>query len=66
MQICNLLDPHDLTKKIVGSDVIISVLGSSAVSFYQESIKSIVDAMRNAKLTRLICVTSHFTKRTFK
>jgi hypothetical protein len=61
------MDPLDLTKHMEGCTAVLSALGQpgihiSAMTFYQDSMKSIVTAMRNAKVKRLICMTSFYTK----
>jgi len=64
---CDLLDPLDLAKHMEGCIAVLSALGQpglqiSAMTFYEDSMKSIVTAMRNAKIKRLICMTSFYTK----
>jgi len=61
------MNPLELTKHIEGSIAVLSALGQhglqiSAMTFYEDSMKSIVTAMRNAKVKRLICVTSFYSK----
>jgi len=61
------MNPLELTKHIEGSLAVLSALGQhglqiSAMTFYEDSMKSIVTAMRNAKVKRLICVTSFYSK----
>lgn len=64
---CDLMNPVDLTKCMEGRIAVLSALGYpgvpiTAITFYEDSMKSIVTAMRNAKIKRLICITSMFTK----
>jgi biliverdin reductase/flavin reductase len=64
---CDLMNPLELTKHLEGCTAVLSALGYpgvpiSAISFYADSMKSIVTAMRNAKIKRLICMTSMYTK----
>lgn len=61
------MNPLDLAKHMEGHDAVLSALGQvglqiSAMTFYEDSMKSVVSAMRNAKIKRLICVTSFYTK----
>ena len=62
------MDPAELASHLEGQDVVLSALGAPGVhffkiKFYLESIQSVVNAMRKAKLTRLICITAFYTKR---
>lgn len=64
---CDLMNPDDLSKHFVGRSAVLSALGQpgfhmKAITFYQDSIKSLVTAMRNANIKRLICMTSMYTK----
>jgi hypothetical protein len=50
-----------------GATAVLSALGQpglqiSAMTFYEDSIKSVVSAMRNANIKRLICMTSFYSK----
>ncbi len=61
------MNPLDLAKHMEGCIAVLSALGQhglqiSAMTFYEDSIKSIVSAMRNANIKRLICMTSFYTK----
>jgi len=61
------MNPLDLAKHMEGRIAVLSALGHpglqiSAMTFYEDSIKSIVTAMRTAKIKRLICMTSFYTK----
>ncbi|CAF0856167.1 unnamed protein product [Adineta steineri] len=64
---CDLMNPLELTAHMEGRIAVLSALGQpglqiSAITLYEDSMKSIVTAMRNAKVKRLICVTSFYTK----
>jgi biliverdin reductase/flavin reductase len=64
---CDLMNPLELAKYMEGRMAVLSALGQpglqiSAMTFYEDSMKSIVTAMRNAKVKRLICVTSFYSK----
>ena len=64
----NILNPDELATHIAGHDCVLSGLGTPGVklfkiTFYLESIQSIVKAMRKANLKRLICITAFYTKR---
>ena len=64
----DLMKPDEIAKHLSGQDCVLSALGSPGVhlfkiSFYQDSIKSIINAMRKVNLKRLICVTAFYTKR---
>ena len=61
------MNPLDMTAHMEGRIAVLSALGQpglqiSAMTFYEDSMKSIVTAMRNAKIKRLICVTAFYTK----
>jgi hypothetical protein len=61
------MNPVDLAKHMEGCTAVLSALGQpglqiSAMTFYEDSMKSIVTAMRDAKVKRLICMTSMYTK----
>jgi hypothetical protein len=61
------MNPLDLTKHLKECIAVLSALGQSGMNaskmtFYEDSIKSVVSAMRNAKIKRLICMTSFYTK----
>jgi hypothetical protein len=61
------MNPLDLGKHMEGRIAVLSALGQagiqiSSMTFYEDSMKSIVTAMRNAKIKRLICVTSFYSK----
>ena len=63
------MNPLDLAKHMEasGATAVLSGLGQpglqiSAMTFYEDSIKSVVSAMRNAKIKRLICMTAFYTK----
>ncbi|CAF1016451.1 unnamed protein product [Rotaria sordida] len=64
---CDLMNPLELAKHLEGHVAVLSALGQpglqmSAMTFYEDSMKSIVTAMRNANIKRLICITSFYTK----
>ncbi|CAF1134051.1 unnamed protein product [Adineta ricciae] len=64
---CDLMNPLDLTAHMEGRTAVLSALGQpglqiAGMTFYEDSMKSIVTAMRNAKIKRLICVTAFYTK----
>ncbi|CAF1346023.1 unnamed protein product [Rotaria magnacalcarata] len=64
---CDLMNSSELAKHLGGCVAVLSALGQrglqiSAMTFYEDSMKSIVDAMRNAKVKRLVCMTSFYTK----
>lgn len=57
----------ELTKHLEGCTAVLSALGQhglqiAAMTFYEDSMKSIITAMRNAKVKRLICMTSFYSK----
>ena len=61
----NILDPSALAKNLVGVDAVVSCLGSKFVppwkeesTFYTDSIISIVSAMRESNVQRLICISA--------
>jgi hypothetical protein len=61
------MNPLELTTHMEGRTAVLSALGQpglqiSGMTFYEDSMKSIVTAMRNAKVKRLICMTSFYTK----
>jgi hypothetical protein len=61
------MNPLDLAKHMEDCIAVLSALGQpglqiSAMTFYEDSIKSVVTAMRNAKVKRLICITSFYSK----
>lgn len=61
------MNPLELTEHMEGCIAVLSALGQpglqiSAITFYEDSMKSIVTAMRHAKVKRLICITSFYTK----
>ncbi len=61
------MNPIDLTVHMEECIAVLSALGQpglqiSAMTFYEDSMKSIVTAMRNAKVKRLICITAFYTK----
>jgi hypothetical protein len=61
------MNPLDLAKHMEGCIAVLSALGQhglqiSSMTFYEDSMKSIVSAMRNANIKRLICMTSFYTK----
>lgn len=61
------MNPLDLAPHMEGRIAVLSALGQpglqiSAMTFYEDSMKSVVTAMRNAKIKRLICVTAFYTK----
>jgi hypothetical protein len=63
-----LLDAEELGNHLQGFDCVLSALGVTGIqifkiSFYLDSMKSIVAGMRKAKLNRLLCVASFYTKR---
>lgn len=62
------MNSDELAKHLEGQECVLSALGSPGIhlfkiTFYQDSIKSIVNAMRKAKVQRLICITAFYTKR---
>ena len=62
------MNADELAKELADHDAVLSALGSpgihlSKITFYSDSIKSVVSAMRKANLTRLIAVTAFYTKR---
>jgi putative NADH-flavin reductase len=62
------LNADELAKSLSGHDAVLSGLGApgvhfSAITFYQDSAKSMVEAMRKAGVKRLLCVTAFYTKR---
>ena len=64
---CDILNPLEVTEHLEGCTAVLSALGHrglqlSTITFYQDSMKSIVTAMRNAKIKRLICMTSFYSK----
>ena len=64
---CDLMNPLELSKHMEGRMAVLSALGQpgvqiSTMTFYEDSIKSVVTAMRTAKIKRLICITSFYTK----
>ncbi|CAF0864568.1 unnamed protein product [Brachionus calyciflorus] len=64
---CNILNAEEVATHIEGHDAVLSALGVAGltlfkISFYMDSMKSIVEAMRKANLKRLICVTSFYSK----
>jgi putative NADH-flavin reductase len=61
------MDSEELAKNLSGQDAVLSALGSpgiqwATITFYQDSMKSVVEAMRKAGLKRLLCVTAFYTK----
>ena len=61
------MKPAELKKHFEGCVAVLSGLGYpglpiSAITFYEDSMKSIVSAMRDAQVKRLICITSMYTK----
>ncbi|CAF2545826.1 unnamed protein product [Rotaria sp. Silwood2] len=64
---CDLMNPLELTKHLEGRVAVLSALGQPglqmwAMTFYEDSMKSIVTAMRSANVKRLICITAFYTK----
>ncbi|CAF0769974.1 unnamed protein product [Didymodactylos carnosus] len=64
---CDLMNPLDLASKMENHHVVLSALGQpglqiSAMTFYEDSMKSIITAMRNSEIKRLICITAFYTK----
>lgn len=64
---CDILNPLDITPHLEECTAVLSALGYpglqlSAITFYEDSMKSIVTAMRNAHVKRLICMTSFYSK----
>jgi hypothetical protein len=53
-RLATIMDDHD---------AVLSVISDATNDFYLKSIKSIVRAMRNSGIRRLICVTSFYTRR---
>jgi biliverdin reductase/flavin reductase len=65
---CNLLNAEEVGTHLQGFDCVLSALGVTGIqifkiSFYLDSMKSIVAAMRKANVNRLLCVTSFYSKR---
>lgn len=61
------MNSNELAQHLEGQDCVLSALGAPGfhlfkINFYLESIKSVVNAMRKAKLNRLICITAFYTK----
>jgi hypothetical protein len=61
------MNPLELARHMEGCIAVLSALGQpglqiSAMTFYEDSMKSIVTAMHNANVKRLICMTSFYTK----
>jgi hypothetical protein len=61
------MNPLELAKHMEECTAVLSALGQhgpqiSSMTFYEDSMKSIVTAMRNAKIKRLICMTSFYSK----
>lgn len=61
------MNPLELAPHMEERTAVLSALGQpglqiSAMTFYEDSMKSIVTAMRNAKIKRLICMTSFYSK----
>jgi len=61
------MNPLDLNKHLNECIAVLSALGqpgmdASKITFYEDSIKSVISAMRNTKIKRLICITSFYTK----
>ena len=64
----NILNADELAKELTGKDCVLSALGVPnivirRVTFYTDSTKAIVDAMRKAQVKRLICMSSFYAKR---
>ena len=62
------MNPDELASHLEGNDCVLSALGVRGfyvfkLKFYLESIQSLVNAMRKAKVQRLLCVTAFYTKR---
>lgn len=67
---CNLLNSDEVAEHLAGHDAVLSALGVTGVhffkiSFYLDSMKSIVAAMKKANIKRLLCVTSFYSQRKF-
>ena len=61
------MNPTELAKQMQGRIAVLSALGYpgltlSSITFYEDSMKSVITAMRKAKIKRLVCITSMFTK----
>jgi putative NADH-flavin reductase len=67
------MDSNELASNFKSHDAILSALGKNGppnsnfeeITLYSETIKSIVNAMRQSGVKRLLCVTSFYTKRNF-
>lgn len=64
----NILDANELASAMEGHDAVLSALGSPGftlfkVTFCQDSIKVIAEAMRKCNIKRFICVGSQYSKR---
>ncbi|RMZ99644.1 flavin reductase (NADPH)-like [Brachionus plicatilis] len=64
---CDILNSEEVASHIAGHDCVLSTLGVAGIAlfkitFYQDSIKAIIEAMRKANLKRLICLTSFYSK----
>jgi len=64
---CDIFNPLELTKHMEGGHAVLSALGQpglqiSAMTFYEDTIKSIITSMRSAHVKRLICITAFYSK----
>ncbi|CAF2449579.1 unnamed protein product [Rotaria sp. Silwood2] len=64
---CDLMNPIDLAKHMKGRTAVLSALGYPGytiwpITFYEDSIRSIVTAMRQANIKRFIGITSMYSK----
>lgn len=67
----DIFKPAELSPHLKGCDAVVSCLGTntqgflgrSKVSFYTDSIKSIVSAMRTSNTNRIVCLTSIGTEK---
>ncbi|CAF1427482.1 unnamed protein product [Rotaria sordida] len=64
---CDIMNPMELAKHMTNHTAVLSALGYPGLSiwpitFYEDSIKSIVLAMRNANIKRFIGITSTYSK----
>ena len=65
------MDANELAPILDGHDCVLSALGVAEfvfkeITFCYDSIQSIVAAMNQVKIKRLICVTTFYTKRNLK
>ncbi|XP_064615608.1 flavin reductase (NADPH)-like [Liolophura sinensis] len=65
----DIFNPQDLAPHFKGCDAVLSGLGQRGLllpftktTFYEDSVKSIVTGMREANITRFLCITSWCTE----